>query len=276
MTGVQTCALPICFPVTISPRNYLRFDLEADVAVLLRADADYKANMDQAMDLIAYTLSAQVDSTSRRPVILQAYKQLIITGNVCLYVDVDTGDLKMYTLRDYSVVRGMDGKVCKLVVRDYPLLSSLTEEVQAQAKLTDIVRAAKQDESFEITSVEMYTVFTYVDGFYVGERYINGVKLSTYKSKFPVRGFPYIVLRFQPVSGEDYGRSYVEDYAGTISSLIALVAETQAGIASDARAVVIISPGTAISTNVEALANARSGDIVLGEAADIGYMQSKR
>ena len=47
---------------------------------------------------------------------------------------------------------------------------------------------------------------------------VKGIKIPESVGEFPIDKSPYIALRMSRVDGEDYGRGYVEQYIGDLTS----------------------------------------------------------
>jgi hypothetical protein len=89
--------------------------------------------------------------------------------------------------------------------------------------------------------------------------------------KAPVEANPWLVLRFNTVDGEVYGRGRVEEFIGDLRSLEALSQALVEGSAAAAKVVFVVSPSS--TTKPATLAQAGNGAIVQGRPDDIGVIQ---
>ena len=80
-----------------------------------------------------------------------------------------------------------------------------------------------------------------------------------------------MVLRFNSVDGENYGRGRVEEFLGDFKSLNALSQAMVEGSASAAKVVFVVSPSS--MTKPQTIAQAGNGAIVQGRPEDIGVIQ---
>jgi hypothetical protein len=80
-----------------------------------------------------------------------------------------------------------------------------------------------------------------------------------------------LVLRFNTVDGEDYGRGRVEEFLGDLKSLEALSQALVEGSAAAAKVVFTVSPSA--TTKPQTLAKAGNGAIIQGRPDDIGVVQ---
>ncbi len=89
--------------------------------------------------------------------------------------------------------------------------------------------------------------------------------------KAPLCANPWLVIRFNHVDGEVYGRGRVEDFIGDLKSLEALSQAIVEGSAAAAKVVFTVSPSS--TTKPQTLANAGNGAIIQGRPDDIGVVQ---
>jgi hypothetical protein len=91
------------------------------------------------------------------------------------------------------------------------------------------------------------------------------------QGKAPKESSPWLVLRFNHVDGEVYGRGRVEEFIGDLKSLEALSQALVEGSAAAAKVVFTVSPSS--TTKPATLAKAGNGAIIQGRPDDIGVVQ---
>jgi hypothetical protein len=91
------------------------------------------------------------------------------------------------------------------------------------------------------------------------------------QGKAPIDANPWLVLRFNHVDGEVYGRGRVEEFMGDLKSLEALSQALVEGSAAAAKVVFTVSPSS--TTKPQTLAKAGNGAIIQGRPEDIGVVQ---
>jgi hypothetical protein len=91
------------------------------------------------------------------------------------------------------------------------------------------------------------------------------------RSTAPKNACPWLVLRFNTVDGEDYGRGRVEEFLGDIRSLEGLSQALVEGSAAAAKVVFLVSPSS--TTKPKTIAEAGNGAIVQGRPDDVGVIQ---
>jgi hypothetical protein len=91
---------------------------------------------------------------------------------------------------------------------------------------------------------------------------------------YPIEQSPFLALRMNRIDGEDYGRSYVEQYLGDLISLESLSKSIVEAAAASAKLLFLVNPtGT---TRAKTLAQAPNGAIREGNAADVTVLQANK
>ena len=91
------------------------------------------------------------------------------------------------------------------------------------------------------------------------------------QGKAPKDTSPWLVLRFNSVDGENYGRGRVEEFIGDLKSLEALSQAITEGSAAAAKVVFLVSPSS--TTKPQSLAKAGNGAIIQGRPDDVSVVQ---
>ena len=95
--------------------------------------------------------------------------------------------------------------------------------------------------------------------------------LAGSRSTAPKKASPWLVLRFNTVDGEDYGRGRVEEFIGDLRSLEGLSQALVEGSAAAAKVVFLVSPSS--TTKPSTIAQAGNGAIVQGRPEDVSVIQ---
>ena len=121
-------------------------------------------------------------------------------------------------------------------------------------------------------------VYTYVrldnNGRWVWHQEAFDKILPGSRSTAPKNTSPWLVLRFNTVDGEDYGRGRVEEFLGDIRSLEGLSQALVEGSAAAAKVVFLVSPSS--TTKPKTIADAGNGAIVQGRPDDVGVVQVQK
>ena len=87
----------------------------------------------------------------------------------------------------------------------------------------------------------------------------------------PKSASPWLVLRFNTVDGEDYGRGRVEEFIGDFKSLEGLSQSLVEGAAAASKVIFLVSPSS--TTKPQTIAQAGNGAIVQGRPEDVAVIQ---
>jgi len=260
--GVVTLAsklmLSLLPPQTTFFKLQVRDDkLGTDLPAEIRSELDLSfAKMERmVMDTVA--------ASSDRVVVHQALKHLVVGGNALIYMGKD--GLKHYPLNRYVVDRDGNGNVIEIVTKELINKNLLPKELIKEP-------LPVMDESFSHENdVEVYTHVRLDNNRWLWHQEAYGKKLEGSESKAPVDASPWLVLRFNSVDGENYGRGRVEEFLGDLKSLDALSQALVEGSAAAAKVVFVVSPSS--TTKAQTLAKAGNGAIVQGRPDDIGVIQ---
>ena len=260
--GVVTLAsklmLSLLPPQTTFFKLQVRDDkLGTDLPAEIRSELDLSfAKMERmVMDSIA--------ASSDRVVVHQALKHLVVGGNALIYMGKE--GLKHYPLNRYVVDRDGNGNVIEIVTKELINKNLLPKELIKEP-------LPVMDEGFSHENdVEVYTHVRLDNNRWLWHQEVYGKKIPGSDSKAPADASPWLVLRFNSVDGENYGRGRVEEFLGDLKSLDALSQSLVEGSAAAAKVVFVVSPSS--TTKAQTLAKAGNGAIVQGRPEDIGVIQ---
>ena len=103
---------------------------------------------------------------------------------------------------------------------------------------------------------------------------IKGLIIEETRKSYKKDESPFISLRMLRVDGEDYGRGYVEQYLGDLSSLEGLTKAIVEGSAASAKVLFLVNPNG--TTRAKTLAESPNGAIVEGSASDVSVLQTQK
>lgn len=241
----------------------LGFDPETQEKINQAADTAVKEDIELGLSKMEQVMMRYIESSSMRPTISEAIKQLIVCGNALLFLPPAEGGIKMYKLRDYVVQRDGIGKVIQIVARDVMARGTIPEEY---------VKNLESPEGNPDEKVEVYThLYRKDETNWESYQELGGEILSGTEQSYPIENSPWIPLRFTKMDGESYGRSFVDDYLGDLVSLEKLSKSIVEMSAVASKVLFLVSPGC--QTNIRALNKAENGAFVQGRQEDIFPMQ---
>jgi len=206
-----------------------------------------------------------IAASSDRVTVHQAIKHLVVGGNALLFMGKD--GLKHFPLNRYVVNRDGNGNILEIVTKELIDRKQLDiREVNPNAPGDD-----GDKQGVENDDVEVYTYVRLDNGRWVWHQEAFDKILPNSRSTAPKNSSPWLVLRFNTVDGEDYGRGRVEEFLGDLRSLEALSQALVEGTAAAAKVIFTVSPSS--TTKPQTLANAGNGAIVQGRPDDIAVIQ---
>lgn len=205
-----------------------------------------------------------LESAQIRPMASELMKQLFLAGNGMVVLVPGERKCKLYKLNAYVVERDASGSVLQQIVRDMVAYAALPEEVKG---------VLPEGEYKPETPVELYT-HIYLDSEsdqWLAYQEVEGELIKGSENTYPKDACPYIPVRLFKMDGENYGRSFVEEYLGDLVSLENLSKSIVQFALVCSKILFLVKPGS--QTSVRRLAKAASGDFIPGNKADIEVFQ---
>ena len=229
---------------------------------------EMRSELDLSFSKMERMVMDYISASNDRVVVHQALKHLIVSGNALIFMGKD--GLKNYPLQRYVVNRDGNGNVCEIVTKELisrRILGMDLPEPLPNSPGEDGDKAGSDDHDVE--------VYTYVrldnNGRWVWHQEAFDRILPGSRSTAPKNTSPWLVLRFNTVDGEDYGRGRVEEFLGDIRSLEGLSQSLVEGSAAASKVVFLVSPSS--TTKPKTIADAGNGAIVQGRPDDVGVIQ---
>jgi hypothetical protein len=213
---------------TLFPPQSMFFRLHVDakakqvLAAAMQAQGGGDGEVAQALgaldtQLLAVEQQAQdyLGMVAYRPQAVRAAQLLIITGNAMEF-HPEGKPVQVYSLKDYCVVRDLSGEVIEIMTKESKAFETFHPEVQKQIREPK----KRKSEYDEHTEVVIYTrIVLEDDGKFHVYQSADHVTLDTEGATFPRDKLPWIVLTWNLVRGEDYGRGLVGDYSGAFHAI---------------------------------------------------------
>ena len=223
-----------------------------------------KGELDLSFSKMEKMVMDYIAASNDRVTIHQALKHLIVSGNALIFMGKD--GLKTFPLSRYVVNRDGNGNVLEIVTKELISRKVLDFDVPEPQpnNLIDETNSEKDD-------VEVYTYVKLVDGRWQWHQEVFDKIIPKSKSTAPKDASPWLVLRFNSVDGEDYGRGRVEEFLGDLKTLEGLSQALVEGSAAAAKVIFLVSPSS--TTKPATIAKAGNGAIVQGRAEDVQVVQ---
>jgi len=229
---------------------------------------EIRSELDLSFSKMERMVMDYINASSDRVVVHQALKHLIVSGNALIFMGKE--GLKNYPLNRYVVNRDGNGNVCEIITKELisrKILAMDLPEPLPNSPGDDGYKTGSDDQD-----VEVYTCVKLDDnGRWVWYQEALDRMIPGSRSTAPKNTSPWLVLRFNTVDGEDYGRGRVEEFLGDIRSLEGLSQALVEGSAAASKVVFLVSPSS--TTKPKTIADAGNGAIVQGRPDDVGVVQ---
>ena len=226
---------------------------------------DIRSELDLSFSKMERMVMDYIAASNDRVTIHQALKHLIVSGNALLYMGKD--GIKNYPLNRYVVNRDGNGNVLEIVTKELISRDVLGFELPETQPNTGIA----ETKGTHNDDVEVYTCVKLENGRWVWYQEVLDKIIPGSHSTAPKNASPWLVLTFNSVDGEQYGRGRVEEFLGDLKSLEGLSQALVEGAAAASKVIFLVSPSS--TTKPATIAKAGNGAIVQGRAEDVQVVQ---
>ena len=254
--------------LSLFPPNTPFFKLEMDSLALQldQQDPTIKTELDTALVKVEQAVMTMLETMSARASMHEAFKQLLVAGNVLLYVGPE--GIRVIHLDRYCVVRDPMGTVTEILVEEEVYPESLPEDFLP-------VNDKSQENIGPINkTIKLYTCVKFIDNKAIWYQEAKGKEIPGTHGMCPEDCSPWIPLRFERIDTEEYGRSHVEAYYGDLTALESLYQSALEASAAAAKILFLVNPNG--TTRPRTLSSAANGAIVQGNANDVSVIQSQK
>ena len=232
-------------------------------------DPTIRSELDLSFSKMERMIMEYIAASSDRVVVHQALKHLIVGGNALIFMGKE--GLKNYPLNRYVVNRDGNGNVLEIVTKEL-----IDRQILGFEQPKEYEPNSPNDEgrgSSDGDDVEVYTCVKLdaKSGRWVWHQEAFDKIIPGTRSTAPKSASPWLVLRFNTVDGEDYGRGRVEEFLGDLRSLEGLSQALVEGSAAAAKVVFLVSPSS--TTKPSTIAAAGNGAIIQGRPEDVAVIQ---
>lgn len=242
---------------------FFRLALGDDIENALGDDSATKQQWEEALSKLERKITSYMETHQIRTTASEALLQLVIAGNVCVFLPPAEGGMRIYRLNSYVVSRDGIGNILEIIAKESVAYGALPQEAQSAIGETGAVDA---DRAYDV-----YT-HTYLEGdTYKSYQEVEGAIISGSEQEYPKDKSPWIPLRLKKMDGESYGRSFVDEYLGDLKVLEAL-SKSVAQVAAVASNILYLVNPNAV-TRISELSKAKSGDFIRGKIEDIQILQ---
>ena len=262
---VVTLAAKLMLAILPPQTSFFKLQVKEDKLGEISNDPKIRGELDLSFSKIEKMIMDYIAASNDRVTIHQALKHLIVGGNALLFMGKD--GIKSFPLSRYVVNRDGNGNVLEIVTKE--LISRKVLEFDIPEPVPNSV--VDESQNSDKDDVEVFTYVKLVDGRWQWHQEVFNKIISGSKSTAPKNASPWLVLRFNTVDGEDYGRGRVEEFLGDLKTLEGLSQALVEGSAAAAKVIFLVSPSS--TTKPQTIAKAGNGAIVQGRAEDVQVVQ---
>lgn len=264
--GVNNLAAKLLLALLPPNSPFFRLVIDDFMLEKLAGREGARADIEEALDKMERAVMTNVETGNTRSSTFEAMKHLLVAGNVLLYKPPE-GGLKVFRLDRYVVKRDPMGNVLEIITKENISEMELPEEVRRALAKEDKAEGESSAEDIE----ELYTRVVRSEKGWDVYQECEGVIIPGTEGTYPKDKSPWLALRFIQIDGEDYGRSYVEEYLGDLKTLEGLTKAIVQASAAAAKVLFLVKPNS--TTKMKTLAESSSGDVKEGNADDVTVLQ---
>jgi|TARA_Y100000015_G_scaffold40783_1_gene46102 voltage-gated potassium channel Kch len=252
--------------MTLLPPNAPFFRLTMDdFDVQNIAGEGTRGKVEEALGRIERAAMQEVETKAIRVPVFEAIKQLIVAGNVLVHMPKE-GGVRVFRLDRYVCQRDAMGNVLEIIIKETVSPQMLPQKVKELL--------TKPDEEQQFKNVDLYTHVKRVGKKWEVYQEVEGVVVPNSQGSYPISKSPFMSLRMVRIDGESYGRGYVEEFIGDLSSLETLTKAIVQGSAAAAKVLFLVRPNG--TTKQRVLATTPNGGIAAGDANDVSVLQLQK
>lgn len=224
----------------------LEDDLSADGA------SEDDTELEAQLSKLETQIMGKIENSGMRPIVHQAFVNLIVTGNAALLFD--EGTMHMYKVNAYVVIRDFSGNITDVILKEKIAYEALPEDLMGTIEVTEEER--KLD-------IELFTRYIRQGSEWLTYQEVKNVIVDGSEQTIKDKHMPLMVLRWSKINGEHYGRGLVEMHLGDFRSLEGLTQMMLEYSAIAAKVVFGIKPGSIIEQ--DELEEVENGGVVIGD-----------
>ena len=228
-------------------------------------DPTMRSELDLSFSKLERIIMDYIAASRDRVVVHQAMKHLIVSGNALIFMGKD--GLKHFPLNRYVVERDGNGNILEIVTKELVSRKVLGLELPSPPENGPNKTDSYEDDAEVYTCVRMDEA----SGRWIWHQEVDDIVLPDSRSTAPKNASPWLVLRFNTVDGEDYGRGRVEEFIGDLRSLDGLSQALVEGASVASKVVFLVSHSS--TTKPQTLSQAGNGAIIQGRPEDVGVVQ---
>jgi hypothetical protein len=263
--------------LTLFPPNAPFFEFRVDpyaleqISNVKNAEEQVKKNLIRASEAIL----SRMETDGFRVAAHEALRHLVVAGNALVFYGKEAA--RVYHLDQYVVERDpLDDHPILIIVHEKIAEDSVPEEIRQEVAGRPTTSEGERTIASTEKRFDLYTHCSFdrdADKWRCYQE-IAGVYVPGSRVSRSAERFEYLPLRGNVVSGENYGRGYVEEYQGDLQSAEGLAQAVVEGAAACARLLFFVDPNSLV--DVAELARKPNGAFVEGNADHVKPLQVQK
>lgn len=271
--GVNNLASKLLLTLFPPTSPFLKYVISEELKADAEATGTEISELQSALAKREAKIQSEVDLRNVRPKGFQVIRHLLVAGNCTVFVEPGTGDLQVFGLNSYVVKRDGRGRLVELIVCEVMDRRTITDE-DVLAAMNDAMYVREETIECPEHSVPIYTSITRDGKKFRVVQEVGGVEVPNTENSYNEETLPWLCLRYIEIDGEDYGRGFVEEYRGDLTSLEQLSRDILFASANAAKVVWGIDPTSPLKP--KKFFDAPNGGAVLARKDDVQAIQLQK
>jgi hypothetical protein len=282
--GVRNLTSKLVLSLLPSTGSFFRWEMNPELLAEIEDEEEAKAvktDIEQQLAQRERIAMQEVETQGLRAKADQAFRHLVVCGNVLLYLP-PTGGMRVFPLNSYVLRRDFVGNVVEIIfleVLDRQTVPPAIAGALAKADAENGTTENPDTKDTDPAKSEDKPVYLHTHVRREGKRYkvsqeVDGQTVEGTQFTVAVDKSPFIALRFVTVDGEDYGRGYIEEFRGDLQALEDLQRSIVIASLNAAKLHPIVNPNSTITPRK--LIRARNGEPLVGLPDDVKMLQQEK
>lgn len=260
--GVNNLASKLMLLLFPPNAPFFRLAMDTKTKQELDGEGELRAEIEQGLAGIEREVMSEIEGRALRVNVFEALKHLIVSGNVLIHLPKKGGGLRVFPMSSYVAKRAPDGGLLEVILEESVSPRVLPEGIE------EIDYTGDED-------LKLYTkIYRENSDYYKVYQEVEGKVIPGSEGRYKKDLMPWLALRMVHLDGEDYGRSFVEEYLGDLKSLEGLMEALVSSAAASAKLVFMVRPNASVRRTD--LAQSKNGDVILGDPNDVKVLQTEK
>ena len=253
---------------------FFRFQVDDQTLAEWAEDPEARSKVEDVLASHERTIKLRVDRGFPRASALTAFKHLIVAGNVFVTLRKDN-TIRAFRLDQYVTRRDGSGNLLKAITREEVDPKTLPKDVREAIEASKKAETGQTGEAaLKRGDVVLYTCWEREGNRMKTYQQVNGIDIEGSQGNWPLDKAPCLALRWSWQDGEDYGRSYCEEFLGDLEAADGLSRAIREATAAASRVIIMVAANG--QTTSRDVSNARNLDIITGRAEDVTMLQLQK